>query len=75
MIEDDAALVATVTWFKLLRREFMAQPSNLGRSIPVPRWEEVRPADRERFTRAMKVCLASAKIDNVIANIEKVRAL
>ena len=77
MIEDDAALVATVTWFRMLRREWLTQALAAGRpsECPVPDWSEVRPADRERFVRAMKVSLASARTDNVISTIEKVRAL
>lgn len=71
--QDDEALVATVTFFRALRREWSAQ--NRGGECPVPDWSAIEPMDRQRFIRSMKAAMASAKPDNLVKVIDAVRAL
>lgn len=75
--EDDKALVATITFIRALRQEWLKQ--QLGRPMkgdgPVPNWQDIAPADRQKFLRAMKSALASAGIDNVLRVIENAKAL
>jgi hypothetical protein len=77
--EDDAALVATITFIRALRQEWLKQ--QLGRPArgdgpgPVPNWQDIAPLDRQRFLRSMKSALASAKPDNVLKVIENAKAL
>jgi hypothetical protein len=78
--EDDKALVATITFFRALRREWLAQ--NLGRFSPngrgegpVPDWQDIGPMERQKFLKSMKAALASASVENVLKVIENAKAL
>lgn len=75
MIEDDAALVATVTYFRALRREWAGRTGKPLDQCPVPDWSAIAPLDRMSFVRCMKSSLIAAKPHNVISTIERVRAL
>lgn len=80
--EDDKALVATITFFRALRREWLAQ--NLGRVRPngrgedpgpVPDWQDIGPMERQKFLKSMKAALASASVENVLKVLENAKAL
>lgn len=82
MKEDDAALVATITFFRALHREWLA--ANLGRVRPdgrgedpgpVPDWKDIGPMERQKFLKCMKAALASAKPENVLKVLENAKAL
>lgn len=61
--EDNAAIVATTTFFRALRREFIAR--SCKGECPVPELDDMRQIDRMSFLRCMKQALASAKPENV----------
>jgi hypothetical protein len=77
--EDDKALVATITFFRALRREWARYAKGPGREAgadcPIPNWEDIGGMDRVKFTRSMKSALASASPDNVLKVIENAKAL
>jgi hypothetical protein len=55
MKEDDAALVATMTLFRALRREWVSRnPTRNGNECPIPEVAAMRPIDRQIFVRSMK---------------------
>jgi hypothetical protein len=71
MKEDDAALVATMTLFRALRREWVGRnPTRNGDECPIPEVAAMRPIDRQIFVRAMKSAIASAKPENVARVME-----
>jgi hypothetical protein len=72
---NDATLVATITFFRALRREWASQTGKPAEECPVPNWEDVRPMERQKFLKCMKSALASAKPDNVLKVIENAKAL
>ncbi|MCK1543372.1 hypothetical protein IVB12_15760 [Bradyrhizobium sp. 179] len=74
--DEDRALVATITFMRALNQEWLKQ--QLGRPMkesPVPNWQEVAPADRQRLLRSMKTALAATKTENVLKVIENAKAL
>jgi hypothetical protein len=73
--EDDAALVATVTYFRALRREWVNRTGKPVDQCPVPNWEQVGPMERQSFLKCMKAALGSARPDNVLKVIENAKAL
>lgn len=75
MTEDDRALVASITYFRALRREWASATGKPVEESPVPNWEGVRHLERQKFLRCMKSALAAARPDNVIAYIDRAKAL
>jgi hypothetical protein len=65
MREDDEALVATVTFFRALRREWVTRCGKPSETCPIPNWVDIKPIDRAPFLRSMKVALASTSPDNL----------
>jgi hypothetical protein len=75
--DEDRALVATITFLRALRQEWLKQ--QLGRPMregsPVPNWQDIAPADRQRFLRSMKSALAATSTDNLLKVLENAKAL
>lgn len=72
---NDAALVATITYFRALRREWAAATGKPLEECPVPNWEDVRQLERTKFLKCMRAALAAAKPDQVVAFIDRAKAL
>jgi hypothetical protein len=45
------------------------------KASPVPNWQDIAPADRQRFLRSMRSALAATKDDNMLKVLENAKAL
>jgi hypothetical protein len=77
--DDDRALVATITFIRALRQEWLTQ--QLGRVRrgddpgPVPNWQDIPPAERRKFLKCMKSALGATKDENMLKVLVNAKAL
>ena len=61
-MDDPVVTLATQAFVRMLRREFERRKP--GQANPVPAWEDMRPIDRESFTRCVRAAVSVA-IDEI----------
>lgn len=70
-MNNDAAYVASLAYFRALRREWVLRSQEPVDKCPVPNWEDIRPMDQQSFLRCMTTALNAAKPENVARVMER----